>query len=131
MRQRSTTRLGIAPAAALLAALGSCATIPEPPGEEPTPIPGATESSVSVEYLAVGTTATWQVSVLYPSPHPDSSCAEDESVESSVMTLDMPSSHVNYSLQEGATEDDARRVAACLTRVLESGFVTVAPPTAP
>lgn len=92
-------------------------------------MPEPTGSEVSVEYLTVGTAATWQVSVLYPDPLPDAACGEDESVESSVMSLDMPSSHVNYSLRDGATDDDARRVAACLTGVLDSGSITVSPPT--
>jgi hypothetical protein len=83
---------------------------------------------VTIEYLTSGPAGTWQVSVLYPDPLPDASCAGDESVASSLMSLDMPSSHVNYSLREGATENDARRVAECLAGVLDSGAITVSPP---
>lgn len=130
MTRGSLNRLGLLPAAFLCAALASCGAGPGATGEEPTTTPEPTGVEVSVEYLTVGTAATWQVSVLNPDPLPDASCGEDESVESSMMSLDMPSSHVNYSLRETATEDDAQRVAECLIRVLDAGSITVAPPAA-
>lgn len=121
--------------AVIVALLTSCTAPPQPSAEPPRPTPtvsGSTVSSstVTVEYLAVGTSPTWQVSVLNPSSVPPQACAEDESVELSLMSADMPSSHVNYSLDADATEDDARRVAACMEASLTSGAITLSPPLA-
>jgi len=38
-------------------------------------------------------------------------------VASSIVSLDMPSSYVSYSLHPGSSEDDAKRVAAWLEQV--------------
>lgn len=91
--------------------------------------PSTGPPSVTVEYLKTGTGTTWQVAVLHPSPHPPAACGDDEAVESSLVSFDMPSSHVNYLLHAGATEGDARRVVDCLQQALDSGSIIVTPPS--
>jgi len=129
MARRFSAGFGMLIAAALFGALTACGPESPPVEEKPLDVPSTTPgSSVTVDYLEVGSGDTWQVAVLRPSPHPPDACAEDESVASSIISLDMPSSHVSYSLHPGSSEDDAKRVAACLEKGLTSGAITVTPP---
>ncbi|WP_157156434.1 hypothetical protein [Diaminobutyricimonas sp. LJ205] len=82
----------------------------------------------TIERLPEGSLATWQVGVVHPSPPPPNACADDPAVESSLQSLDLPSSHYGYSLIADATESDAERVADCIAAGISSGNITIAPP---
>lgn len=71
---------------------------------------------------------TWSVVVSDPRFSAQETCSDDPSVETALMSADMPSSGLGISLVAGATSDDAHRVAACLDEALDSGVVTIMRP---
>lgn len=84
-------------------------------------------SSVNVSVVD-GSSDTWFVGVTGPRFAAEDTCSTDPSVESALMTADLPSSLLGISLVPGATEDDAHRIAACLDDVLDGGDITIGRP---
>jgi hypothetical protein len=53
---------------------------------------------------------------------------DDPSIEESIQSLDMPSSHLGIKLKASATAEDAQRIADCLRQTLKTGEVSISSP---
>lgn len=84
--------------------------------QQPEPTPGSSDR--------------WHVFV--SGPRGDESriepCLKDAAIDEAIQTLDLPSTHLGIKLQKSAGEEDARRIAECLTGNLESGEVSIGSP---
>ncbi|MDQ0075896.1 hypothetical protein [Arthrobacter oryzae] len=72
---------------------------------------------------------TWNVGATHPRYDSLGACDDDPSVETAVVSADLPPSHLAMSLRPDATEEDAVRVAACLRLTLTSGEIWIASPS--
>lgn len=72
----------------------------------------------------------WGVGANHPKYSSIESCEKDPSVETSVLSADMPSSHLGLRLVTGSTENDALRIANCLKSALSEGTIWISSPKA-
>jgi hypothetical protein len=70
----------------------------------------------------------WGIGVSFPVFESLDTCEDDPSVESAVMSADMPSSHLAVRLNAGSSEVDAMRVAECVDQALTTGDITIFSP---
>ncbi|MCQ6270832.1 hypothetical protein M8J71_10100 [Pseudarthrobacter sp. R1] len=70
----------------------------------------------------------WSIGVSFPVFESMDSCEDDPSVESAVMSADMPASRLGIRLDAGSSEIDALRVAECVDQALTSGEITIFSP---
>ncbi len=75
----------------------------------------------------VGRSGAWGVSVVKPRVDSLGECQDDPSVESAVLSMDMPSSGYGLRLVPGSAETDALRVADCLADA-GAGKITINSP---
>lgn len=99
--------------AALVLGLGACGASPG--------VPSSYERSVSSDNR-------WSVGAHNPEYASLNDCDHDPSVETAVVSADQPSSKLGLRLVEGATEDDALRIAKCLESALSAGKIWVSEP---
>lgn len=71
----------------------------------------------------------WSVGVADPRFDSRNSCLEDPSILTSVQSADLPSSRLGIELVSGATEEDAVRIADCLSAALVSGEISIGSPS--
>lgn len=55
-------------------------------------------------------------------------CLDDDAVDESIQTADLPSTNLSIKLHTSATEEDAKRIAGCLNQNLDSGEVSISSP---
>lgn len=91
-------------------ALGSCARVPDE------------------VCIATGTSDRWLVGVSGPRSGGIARCVEDPIIEETIESANLPSTHLGLKLQEAAKEEDAKRIADCLRRGLNSGDVSIVSP---
>jgi hypothetical protein len=70
----------------------------------------------------------WGIGVSFPVFESLDTCEDDPSVESAVISADMPSSNLGVRLKAGSSETDALRVAECVDQALTSGDITIFSP---
>jgi hypothetical protein len=70
----------------------------------------------------------WGVAVSFPVYEFLDTCEDDPSVESAIISADMPTSHLAVRLHAGSSEADAVRVAECVDHALTSGEITIFSP---
>lgn len=75
-----------------------------------------------------GESDRWVVAVSQPRFDGEELCGQDPSVESAVVSADLPSSNYGIRLKSEATEVDATRIAECLQDALVSGEIGVFSP---
>jgi hypothetical protein len=86
-------------------------------------------SSVGAEYIrVVGGSDAWAVSAAQPRVDSLGECHDDPSVETAVLSADMPSSVYGLRLVSGSTEADALRLADCLAEARASDEITINSP---
>lgn len=107
---KKTTFQWIIGASGLLLALGSCAVVP---GDVDI-TPGASDR--------------WLVGVSGPRSGAIDGCLEDPTIEESISSANLPSTHLTIKLREAGTKDDAERIADCLRRSLTNGSVSIRSP---
>ena len=71
---------------------------------------------------------SWNVGATHPRYESLSPCDHDPSVETAVVSADLPPSHLALRLLPAATEEDAVRVADCLRLALTGGEIWIASP---
>jgi hypothetical protein len=82
--------------------------------------------AASVDYpRAASADDRWGVAVSFPVFESMDTCEDDPSVESAVMSADMPASHLAVRLNRGSSEADAMRVAECVDQKLSGGDITI------
>lgn len=84
---------------------------------------------VSGPTVVAGEGQTWSVGVSAPRFAGDNRCDDDPTIDTAVMTADLPVSGYGITLRADATEDDAHRIAGCLRDALSSGTITITPPS--
>jgi hypothetical protein len=86
-------------------------------------------SSVGAEYIrVVGGSDAWAVSAAQPRVDSLGECHDDPSVETAVLSADMPTSVYGLRLVSGSTEADALRLADCLAGARASDEITIYSP---
>lgn len=86
-------------------------------------------AGVSEPTVVDGPGQMWSVGVSDPRFSGDERCDGDPSVDTAVMTADLPASGYGITLRTDATEDDALRIAGCLRDALTSGAITISRPS--
>jgi hypothetical protein len=89
---------------------------------------GCSGASFGAYDRVTGGGETWSVSVADPRFESLDSCSEDPSVAVALQSADLPSSSLGIQLVAGSTEDDAVRIADCLTTALVSGEISIISP---
>ena len=87
----------------------------------------ASQPSASFE-RSVSEDDRWGVGANSPKYSSIENCEKDPSVETSLLSADMPPSRLGLRLAPGATEADALRVAKCLDDALTSGTIWISSP---
>jgi|SRR6478752_1719465 len=67
----------------------------------------------------------WSVGVSFPVYESLAACEADASVETAVISADMPASRLGIRPRAGASEADALRVADCVREAISSGELTI------
>lgn len=70
----------------------------------------------------------WSVAIGFPVYESLNTCEDDASVESAIISADMPTSHLAVRRHAGSSEADAMRVAECVDHALTSGDITIFSP---
>lgn len=86
-------------------------------------------AGVSEPTVVDGPGQVWSVGVSDPRFAGDERCDADPSIDTAVMTADLPTSGYGITLRADATEDDAQRIAECLRDSLTSGAITISRPS--
>jgi hypothetical protein len=73
--------------------------------------------------------SSWNVGATHPRYDTLSPCDKDPSVESAVISNDLPASQLGIRLLPGSREKDAIRIAQCLARTLTSGEIWISSPS--
>lgn len=107
---KKTTFQWIIGTSGLLLALGSCAVVPD----DADITPGASDR--------------WLVGVSGPRSGAIDGCFDDPTIEESISSANLPSTHLSIKLREAGTKEDAQRIAHCLRRGLTTGSVSIRSP---
>lgn len=88
-------------------------------------------AEVSGPNVVDGPGQVWSIGVTDPRFATEQHRDDDPSIDTTVMTADLPPSGFGITLVPDATEDEALRIAECLRGAVSSGEITISRPDAP